>query len=214
MAPPWTRPSPTVGEMPLPPYIAGKRGTDEQDTADYQTIFAEREGAVAAPTAGLHFTPQLMKRLQEAGIAQEFVTLHVGAGTFLPVKAEDTQDHKMHAEWGEVTAATCERLKAARAPRAAASWRWARPRSACSRASGSRALLGHDGYLHHAGLPVPRRRSADDQFPPAEVDAVHAGLGLRRAGARCGRPMPMPSPTTIGSIPMATPACYSPRHDH
>ncbi|MCA3573986.1 MAG: tRNA preQ1(34) S-adenosylmethionine ribosyltransferase-isomerase QueA [Aestuariivirga sp.] len=104
-----------VGEMPLPPYIAGKRGTDEQDRQDYQTIYAEKEGAVAAPTAGLHFTPELMKRLQAARISQEFVTLHVGAGTFLPVKAEDTSDHKMHAEWGEVTAATAERLKAARA---------------------------------------------------------------------------------------------------
>lgn len=104
-----------VGEMPLPPYIAGKRGTDEQDRADYQTIYAEKEGAVAAPTAGLHFTPDVMNRLQDIGISSEFVTLHVGAGTFLPVKAEDTKDHKMHAEWGEVTAATCERLKAARA---------------------------------------------------------------------------------------------------
>ena len=104
-----------VGEMPLPPYIAGKRGTDEKDKSDYQTVYAEKEGAVAAPTAGLHFTPELMERLQQSGITQEFVTLHVGAGTFLPVKAEDTRDHKMHAEWGEVTAATCERLKAARA---------------------------------------------------------------------------------------------------
>jgi S-adenosylmethionine:tRNA ribosyltransferase-isomerase len=104
-----------VGEMPLPPYIAGKRGTDARDKSDYQTIYAEKEGAVAAPTAGLHFTPDVMKRLQENGIAQEFVTLHVGAGTFLPVKAEDTKDHRMHAEWGEVTAATCERLQAARA---------------------------------------------------------------------------------------------------
>jgi S-adenosylmethionine:tRNA ribosyltransferase-isomerase len=104
-----------VGEVPLPPYIAGKRETDERDRQDYQTIYAEKEGAVAAPTAGLHFTPELMKRLQDAGISQEFVTLHVGAGTFLPVKAEDTNDHKMHAEWGEVTAATCARLKAARA---------------------------------------------------------------------------------------------------
>lgn len=103
-----------VGEMPLPPYIAGKRGTDEQDKADYQTIYAEKEGAVAAPTAGLHFTPHVMKKLQDNGITHEFVTLHVGAGTFLPVKAEDTKDHKMHAEWGEVTAATCERLKAVR----------------------------------------------------------------------------------------------------
>ena len=104
-----------VGEVPLPPYIAGKRGTDAQDRQDYQTVYAEKEGAVAAPTAGLHFTPDLMKRLQDSGISQEFVTLHVGAGTFLPVKADDTNDHKMHAEWGEVTAATCERLKAARA---------------------------------------------------------------------------------------------------
>ena len=103
-----------VGEMPLPPYIAGKRGTDDRDKADYQTIFAEKEGAVAAPTAGLHFTSQVMERLQASGITQEFVTLHVGAGTFLPVKAEDTNDHRMHAEWGEVTAATCARLKAAR----------------------------------------------------------------------------------------------------
>ena len=104
-----------VGEMPLPPYIAGKRGTDEQDRVDYQTVFAEREGAVAAPTAGLHFTPDLMKSLQDHDIKHEFVTLHVGAGTFLPVKADDTRDHRMHAEWGEVTADTCARLKAARA---------------------------------------------------------------------------------------------------
>lgn len=104
-----------VGEMPLPPYIAGKRGTDEQDRVDYQTVFAEREGAVAAPTAGLHFTPDLMKSLQDHDIKHEFVTLHVGAGTFLPVKADDTGDHRMHAEWGEVTADTCARLKAARA---------------------------------------------------------------------------------------------------
>ncbi len=104
-----------LGEMPLPPYIAGKRQTDDRDRADYQTMFAEREGAVAAPTAGLHFTPDLMKSLQDIGIATEYVTLHVGAGTFLPVKADDTADHKMHAEWGEVTAETVARLKAARA---------------------------------------------------------------------------------------------------
>jgi S-adenosylmethionine:tRNA ribosyltransferase-isomerase len=103
-----------VGEMPLPPYIAGKRETDEQDRADYQTIYAEKEGAVAAPTAGLHFTPEMMKSLQDTGITTEFVTLHVGAGTFLPVKADDTAEHKMHAEWGEVTAETVARLKAAR----------------------------------------------------------------------------------------------------
>lgn len=104
-----------LGDMPLPPYIAGKRDTDEQDREDYQTIFAEDEGAVAAPTAGLHFTSGLIKSLQEAGIKKEFVTLHVGAGTFLPVKAENTEDHKMHEEWGEVPADVVERLKAAKA---------------------------------------------------------------------------------------------------
>ena len=104
-----------LGDMPLPPYIAGKRQTDEQDREDYQTIYAEDEGAVAAPTAGLHFTTDLMKTLQRAGIEQEFITLHVGAGTFLPVKAEDTQNHKMHEEWGEVPADVAERLKSAKA---------------------------------------------------------------------------------------------------
>lgn len=104
-----------VGDMPLPPYIAGKRDTDDRDRSDYQTLFAREEGAVAAPTAGLHFTPELIKSLQAAGIQMEFVTLHVGAGTFLPVKAEDTAQHRMHAEWGVVTAETCARLKAARA---------------------------------------------------------------------------------------------------
>lgn len=104
----------SLGQMPLPPYIAGKRDTDDRDRADYQTVYAERDGAVAAPTAGLHFTPTVIKRLQELGIKQETVTLHVGAGTFLPVKSEDTRDHKMHAEWGEVSSATCDRLKAAR----------------------------------------------------------------------------------------------------
>ena len=105
----------SLGQMPLPPYIAGKRDTDDRDREDYQTVYAERDGAVAAPTAGLHFTPAVIKRLQELEIKQEIVTLHVGAGTFLPVKSEDTRDHKMHAEWGEVSSATCDRLKAARA---------------------------------------------------------------------------------------------------
>jgi len=104
-----------VGEMPLPPYIAGKRPTDERDRSDYQTMFAAEEGAIAAPTAGLHFTPGLMKVLQNIGVTTEFVTLHVGAGTFLPVKTEDTRDHKMHSEWGSVDAATADRLSAARA---------------------------------------------------------------------------------------------------
>jgi S-adenosylmethionine:tRNA ribosyltransferase-isomerase len=104
-----------VGRVPLPPYIESKRAQDAQDRSDYQTIYAKEPGAVAAPTAGLHFTSNLMKQLQGAGIESEFVTLHVGAGTFLPVKVEDTVDHKMHAEWGEVSANVAGRLRAARA---------------------------------------------------------------------------------------------------
>jgi S-adenosylmethionine:tRNA ribosyltransferase-isomerase len=104
-----------AGRMPLPPYIAGKRATDERDRADYQTMFADKDGAVAAPTAALHFTPGLIAALQSAGIKRETLTLHVGAGTFLPVKAEDTADHSMHAEWGMIDAATAWRLNAARA---------------------------------------------------------------------------------------------------
>ena len=101
--------------MPLPPYIAGKRAADARDRDDYQTMFAREEGAVAAPTAALHFTPALMAALAEAGIGHETLTLHVGAGTFLPVKADDTDDHVMHAEWGRIDAATAARLNAARA---------------------------------------------------------------------------------------------------
>jgi S-adenosylmethionine:tRNA ribosyltransferase-isomerase len=104
-----------VGRVPLPPYIESKRAQDAQDRTDYQTIYAKESGAVAAPTAGLHFTPNLMKQLQDAGIKSEFVTLHVGAGTFLPVKVDDTADHKMHAEWGEVPQDVATRLQAARA---------------------------------------------------------------------------------------------------
>ncbi|WP_112664194.1 tRNA preQ1(34) S-adenosylmethionine ribosyltransferase-isomerase QueA [Microvirga flavescens] len=104
-----------LGELPLPPYIAGKRPTDDKDVADYQTVYARDEGAVAAPTAGLHFTDDLFRRLDERGIARHFVTLHVGAGTFLPVKAEDTKDHKMHAEWGTVSEETARALNEAKA---------------------------------------------------------------------------------------------------
>ena len=103
-----------AGRMPLPPYIAGRRPADEADRSDYQTMFAREEGAVAAPTAALHFTDRLVAMLDESGIGRETLTLHVGAGTFLPVKAEDTADHKMHAEWGRIDAATAARLNAAR----------------------------------------------------------------------------------------------------
>jgi len=104
-----------AGRMPLPPYIAGRREADGRDSEDYQTMFAAEDGAVAAPTAALHFTPRLMDALAAAGIGHEILTLHVGAGTFLPVKAEDTADHRMHSEWGRIGAATAGRLNAARA---------------------------------------------------------------------------------------------------
>lgn len=104
-----------AGTMPLPPYIAGKRPTDARDATDYQTMFAARDGAVAAPTAALHFTPALIERLTEAGVGTQTLTLHVGAGTFLPVKADDTDAHNMHAEWGEIDAPTAARLNAVRA---------------------------------------------------------------------------------------------------
>jgi S-adenosylmethionine:tRNA ribosyltransferase-isomerase len=102
------------GEVPLPPYIASRRPADERDRTDYQTLFAREEGAVAAPTAGLHFTPALVATLAAREIAIRTVTLHVGAGTFLPVKAEDTDQHKMHAEWGSIDATTVDLLNAAR----------------------------------------------------------------------------------------------------
>lgn len=102
------------GDMPLPPYIAARRPADEQDRADYQTMFAREEGSIAAPTAGLHFTPELLARLRARGVGLETVTLHVGAGTFLPVKTDDTAAHRMHAEYGEVHADTAARLNAAR----------------------------------------------------------------------------------------------------
>jgi len=102
------------GTMPLPPYIKRPRGGDPRDRADYQTIFARAEGAVAAPTAGLHFTQALLEALAERGIAWTTLTLHVGPGTFLPVKTDDPCDHKMHAEWGVLSAETAERVMAAR----------------------------------------------------------------------------------------------------
>ena len=104
-----------AGRMPLPPYIASKRAADVEDRADYQTMFAREEGAVAAPTAALHFTPRLLDALDAQGIGRETLTLHVGAGTFLPVKADNTSGHKMHAEWGRIDEETADRLNSVRA---------------------------------------------------------------------------------------------------
>ncbi|MFM9827371.1 MAG: tRNA preQ1(34) S-adenosylmethionine ribosyltransferase-isomerase QueA [Sphingomonas sp.] len=105
----------SIGAMPLPPYIALKRPPEASDKVDYQTMFAARDGAVAAPTAALHFTPELLASLSASGITHQTVTLHVGAGTFLPMKVEDTSLHRMHAEWGEIDAATADALNAVKA---------------------------------------------------------------------------------------------------
>ncbi|MDP3495503.1 MAG: tRNA preQ1(34) S-adenosylmethionine ribosyltransferase-isomerase QueA [Hyphomonadaceae bacterium] len=104
-----------AGNMPIPPYIASKRPADEQDSSDYQTLFARETGSVAAPTAGLHFTPDLLARLDASGIARTAVTLHVNAGTFLPVKVDDIADHKMHAEHAELSAEAARAITASRA---------------------------------------------------------------------------------------------------
>ncbi|MCU9849721.1 tRNA preQ1(34) S-adenosylmethionine ribosyltransferase-isomerase QueA [Defluviimonas sp. WL0024] len=104
-----------AGDMPLPPYIAAMRSPDDQDRQDYQTVFARRAGAVAAPTASLHFDDELLARLAAKGVSFTHVTLHVGAGTFLPVKVEDVSTHKMHAEWGEVTDEAADEINATRA---------------------------------------------------------------------------------------------------
>jgi len=103
------------GEMPLPPYIAAKRAEDDRDRSDYQTVYAREDGSVAAPTAGLHFTPDLLERLKARGVSLHFVTLHVGAGTFLPVKTDIVAEHRMHAEYGEVTQQNADALNAVRA---------------------------------------------------------------------------------------------------
>lgn len=103
------------GSMPLPPYIAAKRAQDERDRIDYQTVYARLDGSVAAPTAGLHFTPELLEALKAKGVDFAFVTLHVGAGTFLPVKTDDLSEHRMHAEYGEVSQDTAQAVNATRA---------------------------------------------------------------------------------------------------
>jgi S-adenosylmethionine:tRNA ribosyltransferase-isomerase len=103
------------GSMPLPPYISRKNGAEKSDALDYQTIYAKNKGAVAAPTAGLHFTEELLQKIDEKGVKRVFTTLHVGAGTFLPVKVSDTKDHKMHSEFGIITKETAEIINDARA---------------------------------------------------------------------------------------------------
>ncbi len=175
-----------LGSPPLPPYIASKRPPDERDADDYQTMFASSEGAVAAPTAGLHFTPALESRLRARGIGMHRLTLHVGAGTFLPVKVEDTEGHKMHSEWGSLSAETAQRAQCGTRRR----WPHRRGRHHLAAASGKRrggrrhdrTVRRRDRDLHHPRLSFSRGRYSPDQFSFAALDAVHAGVGLQRSG--------------------------------
>ena len=200
-----------LGDPPLPPYIAGKRAVAPEDAERYQTVYARHDGAVAAPTAGLHFTPALLAALDARGISRHFVTLHVGAGTFLPVKADDTAEHRMHAEWGEVSAD--DRRGPQRRARRRRPHRCGRHHVAAAAGDGSRrrwhdpAVRRRDRALHHARLPLQGRGPADDQLPPAALDAVHAGRGLQRPRHHAGRLRARHLGPAIASIPTATPAC-------
>ena len=147
-----------VGEMPLPPYIAARRRADAQDREDYQTVFAARPGAVAAPTAALHFDEALLADLAARGIGQARLTLHVGAGTFLPVKVADIERHRMHAEWGEIGAEAAEAINAGEGPGDPGRHHGAAAdRDRGGRAGPGGALVGGDRHLHPAGVRLPRR---------------------------------------------------------
>ena len=198
--------------MPLPPYIAARRPPTSRDADDYQTIFARRAGRGRRADRGAAFHPSCLPRSASAASAPRSVTLHVGAGTFLPVKAEDTADHRMHAEWGAIAA---EAADAAQRGRRAGGRIVAvgttslrllesadRRRTARSRPfSGETALFITPGYRFRA---VDR---ADDQFPSAALDAVHAGLRLLRARSHAARLCPRHRARATASIPMAMPAC-------
>ncbi len=164
--------------MPIPPYIASKRAPDAQDASDYQTLFARETGSVAAPTAGLHFTPQLLDALEATGIARTAVTLHVNAGTFLPVKSEDISEHRMHAEHADLSQGSADAILAARAAggrcipigttalRTLESAAAAGPLAAYSAAT---SIFITPGYRFQGrGWP-------DDEFPSSQIDALHAG---------------------------------------
>ena len=144
--------------MPLPPYISSRRPADQRDDQDYQTLFAQKSGAVAAPTASLHFTPRLVAALEARGVSLQRVTLHVGAGTFLPVKASDTNGHKMHAEWGEVTQATADALNRARA-------------------AGGRIVAVGTTSLRILESAAARRK--DRVFCRRNIDLHHAGISVQ-----------------------------------
>ncbi len=166
--------------MPLPRYIAARRAADAQDMTDYQTVFARHSGAVAAPTASLHFDTPLLEAIRDRGVEFTFVTLHVGAGTFLPVKVEDVTRHRMHAEWGQVNAAAAAEIAATKSaggrviPVGTTALRLIETAGA---RRDNRTMGRRNGYFHLSRFPVPGHRCADDKLPPAEVDLDNAGLG-------------------------------------
>ena len=178
------------GAMPLPPYISAQRSEDDQDREDYQTVFAQETGSVAAPTAGLHMTPELLKALTASGIATVFVTLHVGAGTFLPVKVDDVADHRMHAESGEISGTAAETLNAARKSGGAHHLRGhdlAKASRKRGRARRRPALQRRDGDFHHAGVSLQGCGCSLDQLPLTQVHASDVGVGVRGHGDHAAR---------------------------
>ena len=179
------------GVMPLPPYIASKRAPDNRDLTDYQTIYAAREGAVAAPTAGLHFTEPLLSKLRDRGLDTGHVTLHVGAGTFLPVKAETTEDHQMHAEWGEVSEDVVQQVADAKARGGrvvAVGTTSLRLLEAASVAAGRLgAFSGETDIFITPGFTFRTVDMLITKFSPAAFHPIHAGLRLLRHGCNEAR---------------------------
>ncbi len=203
------------GALALPPYIARPDGITAQDKSDYQTLFAAHEGAVAAPTAGLHFTPELLAGLQARGIEMAQVTLHVGAGTFLPVRVERIEEHKMHAERGFITPETAARINAAKAAgRRIIPIGTTALRLLESAASRKGVLKPFDSETDIFIIPATASRSrmlcspiSTCPIPPAD-----AGLRLRRARSGSRRPMPTPSRPGTGFTPTAMPVCWKRPH--
>ena len=183
-----------IGLTPLPPYIAARRPAAPEDRKAYQTIFADEPGAVAAPTAGLHFTPALVARIEAAGASLHRVTLHVGAGTFLPVKVADTRDHVMHSEWGRLDAATAQALNAARGRGGrivAIGTTSLRLLESAADASGDiRAFEGRDGDFHNARPCLSRRRCPVHKLPPAALHIADVGQRIQRVHDDSGRLRP------------------------
>jgi S-adenosylmethionine:tRNA ribosyltransferase-isomerase len=177
----------SVGHIPLPPYIASKREEDERDKTDYQTIYANEKGAVAAPTAGLHFTPELFAALDNCGIERRFVTLHVGAGTFLPVKADDTADHKMHAETGVSIIRGDGALQSTQpAPRAGALSQSAPRRCACWKARQRRTARWTPGAARLTSLSSRSHSRRLTARPGAAKSRCRAARSRRLPSCRSG----------------------------